>query len=170
MEIRIITEGDHVDIANEPFTLFGRMIPMFDGECWHCREELWEETRETCFPEEDYDPSAGEQTFIGAFEGERCVGLAVLNDCWYKYMDLNDLKVCRDRRGQGIGAALVEKSLEVALQKGYRGIYAVGQANNLAACRFYLKNGFTIGGFNDHVYDGTSLEGDADIYFYRKAK
>lgn len=46
----------------------------------------------------------------------------------------------------------------------------VGQANNLTACRFYLKNGFTIGGFNNRVYDGTSPEGNADIYFYRKAQ
>ena len=42
---------------------------------------------------------------------------------------------------------LVEKMVEVATEHGYRGIYAVAQDNNLAACKFYLKNGFVIGGF-----------------------
>ena len=37
--------------------------------------------------------------------------------------------------------------------------------NNLAACMFYLKNGFVIGGLNTHVYTGTSQEGKKTFYF-----
>lgn len=38
--------------------------------------------------------------------------------------------------------------------------------NNLAACLFYIKCGFAIGGLDTNVYKGTKQEGKADIYFY----
>ena len=81
-------------------------------------------------------------------------------------MYLYDLKVSQNYRRRGVGAALIEKSMEIARSKNYRGIYAIAQDNNLAACRFYLKNGFEIGGFDDHSYAGSSQEGNADVYFY----
>ena len=42
----------------------------------------------------------------------------------------------------------------------------MGQDNNLAACQFYIKSGFRIGGVDTEVYNGTSQEGKADIIFY----
>ena len=38
--------------------------------------------------------------------------------------------------------------------------------NNLAACLFYIKTGFHIGGLDTNVYKGTKQEGKADIIFY----
>ena len=40
------------------------------------------------------------------------------------------------------------------------------QDNNLDACRFYLAQGFRIGGFDNRVSTGTSQAGKADLYFY----
>lgn len=83
-----------------------------------------------------------------------------------KYMNLYDLKVNQNCRGQGVGAALVEKAKDAAREKGCRGIYTRGQDNNLPACLFYLKRGFRIGGLDTDVYKGTSQEGKSDILFY----
>lgn len=171
MYCRIIDKSNSGDInlKNEEFEIFGRLIPRFDGEKWSFSEEIFPKTATMCFPEEnyDFDEMSGNTVFIGVYNGEKCVGLAVLQDDWTKYMYLNDLKVCGNYRRQGAGRLLIEKCLDVAKSHGYIGIHLVGQDNNLAACRFYLKNGFEIGGLDTRTYRGTSQEGKSDIHFYR---
>lgn len=41
---------------------------------------------EMCFPDEDYDYDslANDHVFVGAYDGDKCVGLAVLADDWFK--------------------------------------------------------------------------------------
>ena len=172
METKIITEASKQDIRlkNDPFPLYGKMIPALTGEKWSYDIQLFpvSEISEMCFPDEDYDfdEMKDNSTFIGAYDGDKCIGLAVLQEHWTRYIYLHDLKVSKPYRRQGAGQLLIERAGEIALEKGYRGIYTVGQYNNLAACQFYIKNGFLIGGFNNRVYTGTSQEGNADILFY----
>lgn len=160
-----------INIPNEPFALFGRMeVSRADGK-WGYSEVLSdaENVSEMCFPDENYhfDEMQANTVFLGAYDGEACVGLAILQEAFFKYMYLYDLKVSGACRGQGIGRALMEKAGEVCKARGYRGIYTQGQDNNLGACRFYLKAGFRIGGLDTEVYKGTNQEGKADILFYR---
>ena len=170
VEIREITAGREADInlPNEPFALFGRMIPSYVDERWEYRTELFDGVSEMCFPDENYDYEAmkNDHIFLGAYDGDKCVGVAVLRDAWFKYMYLYDCKVSGGYRGQGVGQALMEKAGEVCKARGYRGIYTQGQDNNLGACRFYLKVGFRIGGLDTEVYKGTVQEGKSDILFY----
>ena len=172
MEIRIIDASSKQDIRlkNEPFRLYGRMVPSYTNEKWSYDIQFFPESEisEMCFPEEnyDYDAMKDNSVFVGAYEGDKCVGMAILQEHWSRYLYLYDLKVSRQYRRQGTGHQLMEKSKEIALSKGYRGIYTVGQDNNLAACSFYIKCGFRIGGFDNCVYTGTSQEGNADILFY----
>ena len=121
-----------------------------------------------CFPDEnyDYDKMTNNSIFVGAYEGEKCIGLAILQQAWFKYMYLYDLKVSKQYRGKNIGKKLIEKLKEIALEQGYNGIYTIGQDNNLGACLFYIKNGFVIGGLDTNVYKGTKQEGKTDILFY----
>ncbi len=170
--IREITPArkSDVNIPNEPFPLFGRMVPAYQDGSWSHRCVLFEEkdVSEMCFPDEnyDYDEMRENSVFLGAYDGEACVGLAILQDGMCRYMYLYDLKVSRACRGQGVGRALIEKAKEACKTKGYRGIYTQGQDNNLGACRFYLKAGFRIGGLDTEVYKGTKQEGKSDIFFY----
>ena len=172
IEIRIVDENHRQDIniPNEPFPLYGRMIPSYINERWEYDVVYFEEDSidEMCFPDEnyDYDAMRDDHVFIGAYDGEKCVGLAILQDAWLKYMHLYDLKIAKDYRRQGIARALIEKAKEVCKEKGYCGIYAEGQDNNLSACKFYIKSGFYIGGFDSNVYKGTSQQGKSDIIFY----
>ena len=43
MEYKVIDRAHRADIQlkNEPFLLYGRMIPTYDGERWSCREKLF---------------------------------------------------------------------------------------------------------------------------------
>lgn len=172
MECRIIDKAHSGDInlKNEPFSLYGKMLPTYSDGMWNYSIELFpeDEVREMCFPDEsyDYDELAKDHVFVGAYDGGKCVGLAILADDMFKYMYLDDLKVSREYRGRGVGRALIEKAMEAARERNYNGIYTIGQDNNVGACKFYLNAGFEIGGFDNRVYRGTSQEDKANILFY----
>ena len=169
---RVVDEDHEADInlKNHPFKLFGLLLPSYQNGKWDHTELLFpeENVTEMCFPDENYDFEAMSQdhVFVGAYDGGACVGLAILREDFFKYMYLYDLKVNQDCRGQGVGRLLIGACKELAVQRGYRGLYTQGQDNNLGACRFYLKTGFEIGGINTHVYKGTFQEHKKDILFY----
>ncbi len=173
IEVRIIDKAHESDInlKNEPFQLSGKIIPTFDGEKWGYSHVQYaqENITEMCFPDENYDYDAMVEdgsVFVGAYDGDKCIGLALLQDGFFDYMYLSDLKVSSAYRGQHVGAKLMEKSKEIALEHGFHGIYGECHENNPNACLFYLNSGFYIGGFDNNVYKGTKQEGKADIIFY----
>lgn len=172
IKIKIIDEehSRDINIPNEPFQLFGRMVPSYINEKWQYDIVYSEqnEVSEMCFPDENYDYSAmkGHSVFVGAYDGEKCIALAILQDAMFKYMYLYDLKVAKAYRCQGVASALIEKSKEICGERGYQGLYTQGQDNNLSACKFYIKSGFYIGGFDSNVYKRTKQEGKSDIIFY----
>ena len=171
IEIRIIDEAHKADIniPNEPFALFGRIAVSFSDGSWTHRLIRFapEEVGEMRFPDENYQYEAmTDSVFLGAYDGERCVGLAILQPGFFKYMYLYDLKVHRAWRRQHVGSLLLEHAKQLAAARGCCGLYTVGQDNNPGACLFYLNSGFVIGGLDTHVYRHTKQEGKADIIFY----
>lgn len=173
IEIHIIGAENRADvnIPNEPFPIFGRLLPEYRGGEWSSSEEIFETTEEMRFPDENYDFDAmsGEHIFVGAYDGEACVGLAIYRHAWNRYLYLYDLKVNRAFRRCGAGALLIEAGMELAKEHGYLGLFTQAQDNNLAACRFYLKAGFRIRGMDTRVYHGTRQAGKSDILLYKDA-
>ena len=157
-----------INIPNEPFWVFGRMIPTYINENWEYTTEDFSEKLQMCFPDENYsyDKLSLNSVFIGAYDEDICIGLAILQNAMFKYMYLYDLKVNQAYRRTGVSHLLIKKAGEVALNNNYRGIYTQAQDNNLGACLFYLKAGFVIGGLDTTVYKGTPQENKKDIYFY----
>lgn len=173
IEIRKIDRShrDDINIKNEPFSLRGRMIVERTDGVWSHREELLppDEITQMTFPDENYDFDAmGDYTFLGAYDGDKCVGLAILCPAMSPYFYLSDLKVSSAARGRGIGRLLVDESVRIAHELNYPGLFTIGQDNNLDACLFYLACGFNIGGLDTDVYIGSNQEGKSDIYFYRR--
>lgn len=170
LEIRLIgpENKDDIKLPNEAFPLFGRLLPSYREGQWSYRTEKFETVGEMCFPDEDYcyEDMAENSSFIGAYDGDRCVGLAIMQEDFFRYMYLYDLKVNRAYRQQGVATALLQKAKGLAQEKGYRGIHTIGQDNNLGACLFYLRSGFVIGGLDTACYKGTKQEGKADVLFY----
>lgn len=159
-----------INIPNEPFALWGRMIPSYRDEKWSYTVNRFppQDRGEMCFPDENYDYEEMKKNsiFIGAYDEDVCIGLAILQDSIFRYLYLYDLKVNKDYRGQGVASLLVEEAKRVAAERGYRGIYTQGQDNNLSACLFYINRGFHIGGLDTNVYKGTKQEDKSDILFY----
>lgn len=154
-----------INLPNQPFQIYGKLIPSLTNGKWSYHTEKFAHSSEQCFPDENYqyDPRA---FYFGAYDQDECVGLAILKYGDFKYLYLDDLKVNQEYRKQGIASRLIIACIHKAQELQMTGIYTIGQDNNLAACLFYLKNGFEIGGFNNRDYRGTLQENKADIYFY----
>lgn len=173
ISIRFIDDehASDINIKNEPFQLFGRMRPCYQDGRWSFSTVEHEQIQWDIFPDENYDykKMKPDHIFIGAYDGSACIGLAILRKQWHKYIYLYDLKVNRSYRGRHIASKMIELSCTYAKEHGYRGVWTIGQDNNLAACLFYVNTGFRIGGLNTDTYIGTKQEGKADIYFYKDA-
>ena len=175
IEIKIIDKANErdINIKNESFKLWGRVCPSYADGVWSHRLVRFgdDEITYMCFPDEnyDYDEMSRDCVFIGAYDGERCIGLAIMQNAFFKFMYLYDLKVNANYRGKHIGRMLIDKAKKIAKERGYIGIYTIGQDNNASACLFYLGCGFRIGGLDTEVYRGTSQEGKYDILFYLDA-
>lgn len=172
IEIRQITKENAADlnIKNEPFEMPGRFIPELKDGRWSYRTENYDSVETMRFPDEnyDFDETASKGIIFGAYEDGKCIGVAIYEDYWLKFMYLYDLKVSSDARGKGIGKMLIEAGMKEAKKRGYIGLYTQAQDNNLNACMFYLHAGFEIGGFDNRIYEGTAQSGKADIIFYKK--
>ena len=173
IEIRPITEENEEALAlpNDPFLLEGRVTPIFDGKAWsyEITEFPEEEIREDCFPDENYSLANMEKGFHGLaiYVDGVCAGYALLFEHWNKWLYLDNLLISARYRRLGLGSRLMDAALELAASLGKYGVWLICQDNNLQAMRFYLNNGFTLGGMNLRVYEGTGQEGKADLYLYR---
>lgn len=158
-------------LPNEPFPLRGRLRVRYADGVFSWAAETWPEDRVTyqTFPEEDYDYEAMKDShfFVGAYLGERRVGLAIYEKPWNRWLYLSDLKVCREARRLGVARRLLEEGMAIAREEGYQGVSTICQDNNLNAALFYLRTGFQIGGLDTRVYDGTKQAGKSDILLYR---
>lgn len=161
--------GD-VRLKNESFSMPGKMIPSLQNGVWSYRIEAFDPVQTMTFPDEAYDfeELSRNGVIFAAYEDGICLGLAIYQEGFFKYMYLYDLKVCEHARRKGVGRALIEAGMQAAKERGYLGLYTQAQDNNLNACMFYLNTGFEIGGFDNHVYNNTPQEGKSDIYFYSK--
>ena len=170
IEIKVIDEKSKQDILlpNQPFPLIGYLRPTYNKEGWSYTIQKNTQIDWQTFPDEnyDYDDMKKDCYFIGAYHNQHCIGLAILQTGAFNHLYLYDLKVNQTYRKQGIASLLLEKCKELALKEHYRGIWTIGQDNNLIACLFYLKEGFEIGGLDTHCYKGTKQEGKSDIHFY----
>jgi len=164
---QILPENNNdANISNQPFKIWGKMIPSLHNGKWDYQIVKFTDTTEMCFPDCFYDVKNEDSIFYGAYDGEKCIGVAVLRKGVFKYLYLDDLKVDVKYRHQGVGAMLIKACLERTKMEHMKGMYTIGQDNNLSACLFYINQGFKIGGFDNNVYQGTSQEGKADIIFY----
>jgi len=121
---------EDINIPNQPFKLFGLMLPSYMGGKWDHTEIVFppENHTEMCFPDEnyDYDEMIKEHIFIGAYDGDTCVGLAIMRHDMFKYMYLYDLKVNTEYRSKGVGKMLIDECKKVAKDNGYIGVYTQG--------------------------------------------
>jgi GNAT superfamily N-acetyltransferase len=76
-----------------------------------------------------------------------------------------DLRVHPRHRGQGVGGALFEAAVAWGRAKGYRHLVAETQDVNVAACRFYAKQGCRLGAVNRRAY--ADFPGETQLLWIR---
>ncbi|EVE04043.1 hypothetical protein T758_02794 [Staphylococcus aureus SJOS6001] len=79
---------------------------------------------------------------------------------------IEDIAVCKDFRGQGIGSALINISIEWAKHKNLHGLMLETQDNNLIACKFYHNCGFKIGSVDTMLYANFENNFEKAVFWY----
>jgi ribosomal protein S18 acetylase RimI-like enzyme len=111
--------------------------------------------------------------FIARFEGKPAGGIVLA----YESPDLDlldgrndlaliwDLRVEPEFRRQGVGCALYREAEKWVRERNYREVKVETQNINLAACRFYLCNGFKLRAVRPFAYEG--LPGEIQLLWYK---
>ncbi|WP_088123263.1 streptothricin N-acetyltransferase SatA [Bacillus wiedmannii] len=108
-----------------------------------------------------------EQVIYIAILHDQIIGVMVLKKNWNHYAYIEDIKVDKKYRSLGVGRRLIEQATQWAKESNMPGIMLETQNNNVAACRFYEKCGFVIGGLDVLVYKGIHEESDeVAMYWY----
>ena len=152
------------------FLVTREAIPPFEGD-WpaHAR------------PVEPYPKSYGFdpaelETYIGTGDrmlyavigDEAAVGYIALSIGWNNLAFVDDLAVDAEWRGTGAAQRLMQQATIWTKDKGLPGIRLETQTTNVTACRFYLRQGFTLGGYDRHLYEGLSPGArETALFFYR---
>ncbi|AZN43905.1 GNAT family N-acetyltransferase [Paenibacillus albus] len=159
-----------INVTNEPFNLFGRVVPQFQNGSWSYEEILFDESRETCFPEDrlnwnDYIGQENKALFL-AYDGQACVGQIRLIRDWTRFGYIENIATIQAYRRSGVGKMLLDQAEAWAKDKQLIGLSLEAQDDNLAACRFYAKHGFVLGGV-DTLKQSGNANIDATLYWYK---
>jgi ribosomal protein S18 acetylase RimI-like enzyme len=99
---------------------------------------------------------------------ETPVGYIALSTDWNNLASIDDIAVDIDWRGTGAAQRLVQQAVTWAKERDLPGIRLETQTNNVAACRFYMRHGFALGGYDHHLYKGLSPgTRETALFFYR---
>ncbi|MDK7489816.1 streptothricin N-acetyltransferase SatA [Bacillus paranthracis] len=95
------------------------------------------------------------------------IGFIVLKKNWNHYAYIEDITVDKKYRTLGVGKRLIDQAKQWAKEGNMPGIMLETQNNNVAACKFYEKCGFVIGGFDFLIYKGLDMTNDeVAMYWY----
>ncbi|GGN94661.1 GNAT family N-acetyltransferase [Saccharibacillus kuerlensis] len=166
-------EAEHIPYINdmnEAFPIFGRLVPRLEEGVWSHKEELFGSTQISSFPDDrlewnEYIGSDQKIIFL-AFYGAKCVGQVRIVRDWTNYAYIENLAVRGSHRGRGVSAGLMLQAERWARKQELHGISLEAQDDNLAACRFYLKQGMKLGGV-DTLKQAANPEIEATLYFYK---
>lgn len=111
--------------------------------------------------------SAGEALFL-AREGGEVAGYVAVSRGWNGCAVIDDIAVARPFRRQGLAGRLMDSAVRWARGEGMATLRLETQSNNVAACRFYRRYGFQLGGYDRFLYRRLEPEvaGDVALFWY----
>ncbi|EID56017.1 GNAT family N-acetyltransferase [Saccharomonospora xinjiangensis] len=80
------------------------------------------------------------------------IGYVAVSEGWNGYAVVEDIAVDVAHRGTGAARALMDAAIEWAREAGLSGLRLETQSINVAACRFYRRYGFVLGGHDRFLY------------------
>jgi ribosomal protein S18 acetylase RimI-like enzyme len=161
-----------VNKPNESFIIFGKVIPEFINNCWNITETLLEKPYEYKYPNSNDDYSKyiknKEKVIYLYYDGDICIGQIILIKYWNKYAYIQDICISKDYRKKGIGHKLMDQAVKWTKDKKLKGIMLETQDVNLAACKFYQKYGFILGGVDTMLYSNFDNAEQKALFWYYK--
>ncbi|OWJ57619.1 GNAT family N-acetyltransferase [Inquilinus limosus] len=119
------------------------------------------------FDADDFAEIGADRLLAVAREGGRLRGYILVSESWNGYASVDDLAVDRAARGSGLGARLMDRAVQWARERDLPGIRLETQSNNVAACRFYRRYGFVLGGYDEHQYRTfPALRAEVALFWY----
>ncbi|WP_425425169.1 GNAT family N-acetyltransferase [Amphibacillus marinus] len=157
-------------MTNDYFKLSGRVIPSLQSGKWSYQEVLFDEPRETRFPDDKLDWSEyinqEDKTLFLAYLNNTCIGQIRIIKDWNHFCYIENIAIKKDYRGSGVGKLLLKKAEEWAKQRNLIGMSLETQDDNLGACRFYVKQRFTLGGV-DTLKQSYNPNIETTLYWYK---
>lgn len=161
-----------INRPNQPFTIFGRLVPEFRNGKWTWTEEIYDAPYEMHFPEEklDYSQYIGnsDKIVFMAYADKECAGQIRLRRYWNRYCYIDDIEVGGKHRRKGIGRGLIDAAAQWAKAGGMKGIMLEAQDVNLSACRFYARYGFALGGVDTMLYGNFPNKDEKALFWYMR--
>jgi ribosomal protein S18 acetylase RimI-like enzyme len=119
---------------------------------------------------ERYQQIVKQGTSIGAYDGDRLVGLAIAERRgWNRSLWVWELGVEKEHRREGIGTKLVERLVSLAKDLELRVIVCETQNTNMPAIKFYRKTGFELDGIDLSYYTNADITtGEVAIFMKKK--
>ncbi len=144
----------HCDFS---FEVNEEVVPPYDNPFHHIAA-IGPYRKKYEFVEEDFILEEGDDNrlLLVAGEPDRLQGYLLASQSWNNYVQVDDFAVDRSARQSGIGRLLMDEVVAWTQDKNLPGIRLETQSNNVAACRFYYRYGFRLGGFDKNLY--TALE------------
>lgn len=147
---------------------------------WHLREEVLDHPFSKTYDSgdvdewlESYSPDDGRRRFVflAAPAAGVADGLMTYRPLqWNNTFWLVDIRVRREVRRRGIGSTLLAVLQDRTREEGRRGIAVETQVTNYPAVSFYVRHGFEIAGFHDHLYSNDDLAtGDIALFLFWEA-
>ncbi|MCA0151098.1 GNAT family N-acetyltransferase [Rossellomorea vietnamensis] len=161
---------DDINKTNDSFKVFGKLVPSFQSGKWSFEEKLFDETKDIRFPDDKLDwsqyISSEDKALFLAYKNNECIGqIRVVKD-WNRFCYIENIATKKEYRGSGVGKLLLNKAEDWAKQRGLIGMSLEAQDDNLGACRFYLKQGFILGGV-DTLKQSYNPNIETTLYWYK---
>jgi streptothricin acetyltransferase len=161
---------EDINQTNDSFKVFGKLVPSFQSGKWSFEEKLFDETKDIRFPDDKLDWSQyinrEDKALFLAYKNNQCIGQIRIVKDWNRFCYIENIATKKEYRGSGVGALLLKKAEEWAKQRKLIGMSLEAQDDNLGACRFYVKQGFILGGvdtlkqsYNPHI--------ETTLYWYK---
>ncbi len=170
--VKLSTDNMHdVGKPNQGFELIGELVPSFCDGKWTTGEKLYNEPSSKKYDDDkidlsDYIVKETRDIFL-AYDEDNCVGQIRVSRKWNNYCFVEDIAVAKDYRGRGVGGKLIGVAENWAKDRGLFGLMLETQNTNLLACRFYIKQGFILGGVDTQLYSGFD-NSEYGLFFYKK--
>lgn len=164
---------EDINITNDYFKLYGRVVPSLQSGKWSYKEVVFDEARETRFPDDKLDwnqyINQEDKSLFLAYMNTTCIGQIRISKDWNRFCYIENIATKKDYRGSGVGKLLLNKAEEWAKQRKLIGMSLEAQDDNLGACRFYVKQGFILGGV-DTLKQSYNPTIETTLYWYKLFK